>query len=162
MESLVMLENGKVFVKSHIVAEHFEKQHRQILDSVRRIIKNQPEFGGANFCATSYTTDQNKVHECFEMTRDGFSIVAMELTGKKTMEWKVKYISAFNAMEGSLKAIRPTLTTLNEIVKKAESDKAIASACGSELAKYKKVKKMNEDAFDNATKQVQMSLGFIK
>jgi Rha family phage regulatory protein len=160
MENLVMIDSGRTFVNSNDVAEKFEKQHRQILDNIRSVIKNEPEFGDANFRATTYTTAQNKTHECFEMSRDGFSMIAMGLTGKKAMSWKAKYITAFNKMESALIDIAPTLESVNHIVKKAESDKQIASECGSQLARYKKVKKNNQEKLDSAIKSVQISLGF--
>lgn len=160
MEDLVMIKDGSAFVMSHVVAEKFGKQHRQILDNIRSVIKNEPEFGSANFRATTYTTGQNKTHICFEMTRDGFSIIAMGLTGKEAMKWKAKYITAFNKMESALKDLIPTISTVNEIVKKAESDKQIASECGSQLAKYRKVKKYNDESLNAAMKEVQISLGF--
>ena len=37
------------------------------------------------------------------MNRDGFTLLAMGFTGKEAMEWKLKYIAAFNAMEAELK-----------------------------------------------------------
>lgn len=37
------------------------------------------------------------------MNRDGFSLLVMGFTGEKALEWKVKYINAFNAMEQELK-----------------------------------------------------------
>lgn len=160
MEDLVMIESGRAFVTSNAVAEKFEKQHRQILDNIRSVIKNEPEFGSANFRATTYTTGQNKTHECFEMSRDGFSMIAMGLTGKKAMSWKAKYITAFNKMEVALVSMVPTLESVNQIVKKAESDKQIASECGSQLAKYKKVKSSNKEKLDSAISSVQITLGF--
>ena len=39
-----------------------------------------------------------------DMDRDGFSLLAMGFTGKKALEWKLKYIAAFNEMEERLKA----------------------------------------------------------
>jgi phage regulator Rha-like protein len=33
------------------------------------------------------------------MNRDGFSLLVMGFTGKKALEWKLKYIQAFNQME---------------------------------------------------------------
>lgn len=162
MSELVMIENGKTYALSHEVAQKFKKEHRTIYRKIEGLIKSQPEFGSANFGVTTYVTDQNKTHNCFQMTRDGFAMIAMSLTGKEAENWKIKYMNAFNAMEDALKTMQPTLTTLNEIVKKSESDKAIASACGSELAKYKKIKKSNETAFEDASKQVQISLGFVK
>ena len=37
------------------------------------------------------------------MTRDGFTLLAMGFTGKKALEWKIRYIQAFNEMERKLK-----------------------------------------------------------
>lgn len=37
------------------------------------------------------------------MNRDGFSLLAMGFTGKKALQWKLKYIEAFNEMEETLK-----------------------------------------------------------
>lgn len=162
MESLVMVESGKVFVMSHEVADKFEKEHRTIYRKIDDLMVSHPDFGAANFGATSYTTGQNKTHKCYQMTRDGFCMIAMSLTGSKAEAWKVKYISAFNKMESALTEMIPTLSTVNEIVKKAESDKQIASECGSQLARYKKVKKSNHDKLSSAIESVQISLGFNK
>jgi len=38
------------------------------------------------------------------MNRDGFSLLCMGFTGKKALEWKLKYIEAFNEMEEKLKS----------------------------------------------------------
>jgi len=38
----------------------------------------------------------------FVMNRDGFSLLVMGFTGSKALEWKIKYIQAFNAMEKAL------------------------------------------------------------
>jgi anti-repressor protein len=37
------------------------------------------------------------------MNRDGFALLAMGFTGSKALEWKLKYIQAFNEMEQRLK-----------------------------------------------------------
>ena len=37
------------------------------------------------------------------MNRDGFSLLAMGFAGKKALQWKLKYIEAFNEMEETLK-----------------------------------------------------------
>ena len=39
------------------------------------------------------------------MNRDGFSLLAMGFTGTKALEWKLKYIDAFNKMEIELKRL---------------------------------------------------------
>lgn len=41
------------------------------------------------------------------MNRDGFSLLAMGFTGKNALEWKLKYIQAFNEMEKQLASSKP-------------------------------------------------------
>ena len=40
----------------------------------------------------------------YYMDRDGFTLLVMGFTGKEALNWKVKYIQAFNQMEEQLKA----------------------------------------------------------
>jgi Rha family phage regulatory protein len=162
MENLVMVEAGKVFVMSHEVAAKFNKEHRTIYRKISELIDSHPEFGDANFGVTTYKTGQNKTHNCYQMTRDGFSMIAMSLTGREAEEWKIKYINAFNKMESALINLSPTLETVNQIVKRAESDKQIASDCGKQLSIYRKVKAQNERDLSKALESVQFSLGFSK
>ena len=44
----------------------------------------------------------------FLMNRDGFSLLAMSLTGEKALQFKVGFIQQFDAMEAALKEIAPT------------------------------------------------------
>ena len=46
--------------------------------------------------------EQNQRRPMFEMTRSGFTILAMGFTGKVALEWKIKYEQAFSAMERAL------------------------------------------------------------
>lgn len=49
-----------------------------------------------------YINSRNREYRAYEMTRDGFSLLAMGFTGQKALEWKLKFISTFNAMEKAL------------------------------------------------------------
>lgn len=57
------------------------------------------------------TTFENrgKQYPMYLMNRDGFTLLAMGFTGKAALEWKLKYIQAFNVMEKQL-AQRPQLS----------------------------------------------------
>ena len=44
--------------------------------------------------------EENK--KLFLMNRDGFSLLSMGFTGQKALQWKLKYIKAFNLMEKEL------------------------------------------------------------
>ena len=49
----------------------------------------------------------------FIMNKDAFTLLAMGFTGKKALEFKVKYIDAFNKMEAELKSQKPALPDLD-------------------------------------------------
>ena len=60
------------------------------------------------------------------MSRDGFTFLVMGFTGKKAMEWKWKYINAFNQMENLIKE-KTTETWVEtrksgKLTRKAETD----------------------------------------
>ena len=56
------------------------------------------------FCEHSYKVEgNNKTYHEYLMNRDGFSLLVMGFTGRKSLEWKIKYIQAFNAMEKELR-----------------------------------------------------------
>ena len=48
------------------------------------------------------TVDSIKYTE-YLLTRDGFSLLVMGFTGSRALEWKLKYIEAFNKMEQAIK-----------------------------------------------------------
>ena len=166
MNELITVVDGKPVVTSKQVSDHFGKQHRQILDIIRRIAESQPDFGRANFCASCYTSEQNKTLDCFDMTRDGFSLVAMGLNGETALLWKVKYIEAFNAMErellsGSAK-FGSVMDALNEACRMMQGDKEKASVFGSGLSEWKRVRKEHMERVNKLQEDVQLLLNFNK
>ena len=101
MKQLVVIQNNQIVVSSKDIAEHFGKDHKVVLRAIREILVEQN-------CATKFyqeTTYQNrgKDYKEYLMNRDGFSLLAMGFTGKKALQWKLKYIEAFNEMEETLK-----------------------------------------------------------
>lgn len=101
MNNLVIVNNNQVVVSSLDIAEHFGKNHKNVLRDIHDILAAQNR-------ATKFyqeTTHQNrgKDYKAYLMNRDGFSLLAMGFTGKKALQWKLKYIEAFNEMEETLK-----------------------------------------------------------
>lgn len=103
----IVLSNGQPVTSSLKVAEHFEKQHDDVLRTIRDTIRNMPDsFRDRNFAPSSYTVEgQNRSYPAYNLTRDGFTLVAMGFTGRKALSWKIRYIQAFNAMEAELKRL---------------------------------------------------------
>ena len=58
------------------------------------------------FIESSYKAGTGKKYKEYLLTRDGFSLLVMGFTGSRALEWKLKYIEAFNKMENKLKEIK--------------------------------------------------------
>ena len=50
-----------------------------------------------------HPTIPNRIDRYYTMDRDTFTLLAIGFTGNEALTWKIKYISAFNAMETKLK-----------------------------------------------------------
>lgn len=108
MENLVKIENGQAVVSSRQVAESFEKMHKHVLETIERL-KAEKSALTSMFFETTYTAGTGKAYKEYLMNRDGFSLLVMGFTGAKALEWKIKYIQAFNEMEQQLASQKPTL-----------------------------------------------------
>lgn len=86
------------------VAETFEKEHKHVLEDIRRIGNNisTAEFS-ALFCEDSYIASNGKKNPMYIMNRDGFTLLVMGYNGEKAMQFKLGYIKQFNAMEKALR-----------------------------------------------------------
>lgn len=113
MSDLVRINSNQVVTDSRSVAEHFEKQHKDVLESIRGILA--AENSATRFFYETTYENRGKQYPMYLMNRDGFSLLVMGFTGAKALEWKIKYINAFNEMEKALKDQR---------VKQVEQDKA--------------------------------------
>ncbi len=105
---------NQLVTSSQIVALYFNKQHKHVLRAIDNIIAEFSAMTSENikaqnwaltsmFYTASYKTGTGKRYPMYFMNRDGFSLLAMGFTGKKALEWKIRYIQAFNEMERKLK-----------------------------------------------------------
>lgn len=99
-DAVYKTEKGTPVTDSLKVAQVFNKEHKNIIRAIRNL------KGTAQNCAhrkwfyeSSYCDAQGKSRPMFIMNRDGFSLLAMGLTGAKAMQFKVAFIEQFNAME---------------------------------------------------------------
>lgn len=89
----------QIVVSSKEVAEHFEKRHDHVLRDIENLMqKDSPNFGEM-FFEYAYEDSYGRKQKCYLMNRDGFSLLVMGFTGDKALEWKLKYIEAFNMLE---------------------------------------------------------------
>lgn len=103
------------------MAEHFGKRHDHVLRAINNLIGGLPKSGDIPelFYKTTYVNEQNKqVYPMYLMNRDGFTLLVMGFTGKKALDWKIKYLDAFNEME---KKLRDTSSMLTDAIQRARA-----------------------------------------
>ena len=106
-------QNDQVITTSLLVAETFEKEHRNVLKSIRKLMSATNVAVAQMFDETTYVNEQGKEQPMFFMNRDGFTLLAMGFSGEKALKFKVDYINAFNKMEAELKSQKPALPDLD-------------------------------------------------
>lgn len=96
-------------VDSRLVAQMFEKEHKNVLQSIDAILAPDSgfsrEFNRLNFQPIKYTDIRGRKQRCYAMTRDGFTMLVMGFTGKKAAQFKEMYIKRFNEMEQTIKTL---------------------------------------------------------
>lgn len=101
----VFVEHDRVWTTSRDVAEKFEKNHRDVIRSVKNLDCSE-DFRARNFALSSYSVETGngtyKEYPEYLMTRDGFTFLAMGFTGPKAAHFKEAYIAEFNRMEEEL------------------------------------------------------------
>ena len=105
MKQLISIKTheGEMVVTSREVAENFEKRHADVIEKIEEFIKTENSVMTKMFIESSYKAGTGKSYKEYLLTRDGFTLLAMGFTGSKAIEWKLKYIDAFNKMEQALK-----------------------------------------------------------
>ena len=101
--NLIQVKENETVTTSLLVAEKFNKRHDHMIRSIENLVAEigLPNFGDTPlFEKSQYTNTQNgQVYPMYYMNRDGFTLLAMGFTGKEALQWKLKYIEAFNEME---------------------------------------------------------------
>lgn len=99
MADLVEIKKEQVVCTSLDVAEKFGKRHDSVVRNIEKLIIDSPQKCGQLFSKSNYKDTSGKSNKMYYMNRDGFSLLVMGFNGKKALEWKLKYIEAFNSME---------------------------------------------------------------
>ncbi len=104
MDELVEIMNNKAVCTSLQVAEKFGRKHKNVIKSIENLLKMDSAKKLAQwFSKDRYKDSSGKENSMYFMNRDGFTILAMGFNGKEALDWKIKYIRAFDKMEEMLK-----------------------------------------------------------
>ena len=136
----MVIRDGSVIVSSLTLAEKFGRDHKSVLRAIDNVLRDLPmDFTERNLAPSVYEDNTGRSVKAYDMTRDGFVLVAMGFIGKEALAWKVKFIEAFNAMETALRdnpmapleariaKLEGDLSAMTELLMEVRSPIAIAS-----------------------------------
>lgn len=132
MNELVTVLNNQLVTDSLQVAEHFGKQHQHVIRAIENLVVQNGTAKSFFFEATH--ENRGKQYKMYYMNRDGFSLLVMGFTGKAALEWKLKFLEAFNAMEKEIRKqqavpkISPNPHYRTRMIKTAVKDAADTAA----------------------------------
>lgn len=112
---ILSVENNEAVVSSRQIAEDFGKRHNDVMETIRSILATENSV--TKFFHESTFEYRGQTFPMYLMNRDGFSLLVMGFTGKSALEWKLKYITAFNEMEKQL--TQPKQLSKTEILSQA-------------------------------------------
>lgn len=150
---LVDVVNNEIVVSSRQVAEHFGKEHKNVLASISDILA--AEISATKFYHETTFENRGKQYPMYLMDRDGFSLLVMGFSGKEALKWKIKYIEAFNSMEQRLKLIeQQEIGRLIERIKGKEVRRTLTDAIKENIPETPHKRFMYKNFTDLAYKTV--------
>lgn len=159
MNNLVTLNQDYIPVTtSKVLSDRFGKVHRDVIRAIDNAMKDMDdEFRVRNFAQSSYTSEQNKTLPCYEMTRDGYAVVAMGFTGSDAMKWKVELMNQFNKMEEYIKSgAQAQISEADRIAEETALIEAHTAKAEAEQRMYAVQQKGAYDAVEHALRMAKL------
>lgn len=154
-------KNNQPLTNSKLVAEVFGKNHKDVMKAIRNLTEGSAQNCAVRqmFSESTYLNEQNKEQPMFIMNQDGFTLLAMGFNGKKAMEFKLKYIEAFNAMKRQIEQSKPSvpqnyLEALKSLVKSEEEKQQLALENKQQQATILTISKENMELGNKITEML--------
>ena len=147
--------NDQALTNSLLVAKSFGKEHKHVLDSIRKLIDGCAEISAdPMFKETTYVNEQNgQAYPMYLMNRDGFTLLVMDFKGKRAMQFKLEYIKAFNSMEEYIKASQKPKSQLEilqmSINQLVEQEHRLSSVERDVAETKKEIAEMKQERIEN-------------
>lgn len=147
--------NDQALTNSLLVAKSFGKEHKHVLDSIRKLIEGCAEISAdPMFEETTYINEQNgQTYPMYLMNRDGFTLLVMDFKGKRAMQFKLEYIKAFNSMEAQIKASQKPKSQLEilqmSINQLVEQEHRLSSVERDVAETKKEIAEMKQERIEN-------------
>lgn len=101
IEKTIVIKNGKEMVRSDKLALMFEKQHKHILEIIKKKsslfqVESSTLKFSEYFIEDKALTSKGKEYTRYFLTRKGFDFIALSLVGERADLYKLWYIDAFH------------------------------------------------------------------
>lgn len=158
-DEFVMLAGDKLVTDSRKVAAKFGKRHGDVIRAIRNL-ECSDDFTQRNFalCYENNELANGKPAPYFQMTKDGFVMLAMGFTGKAAMAVKEAYIAAFNAMAEFISSQKSLWQMFDEALLEYKQESTVASSCGKGLSRWRRIKHPLASKIELLKDQIQPSL----
>ena len=99
---VVIIENDHTQTNSLNIAAYFKKQHKDVLKAIANLEISE-EFARRNFALSEYIDSTGRKLPMYNLTRNGFTMLAFGFSGPRAMQFKEAYIATFDKMEEILR-----------------------------------------------------------
>jgi Rha family phage regulatory protein len=105
--TLVTLVNGKPITDTLVVAKHFGREHKNVIQALERLLLqvDDRQFNALNFQPVDYWDPKGEKRKKWVMTEDGFAALAMGFTGAKAANLRVAFVKAFRTAVNELQKV---------------------------------------------------------
>lgn len=141
MADLVQIDSQPM-TTSRKVAARFGKTPSVVNRSIKALLKTETD--GCNFAPVEYRDAKGEMRTEYQISKDGFCLLAMGFTGADALKWKRSFIKAFNRMAEEIAAAArvPSVTgTLYQQALTAEKAEALSFQAASDAAKIMRARK---------------------
>lgn len=148
MTNLIIMKDRQAVTSSLNIAENFDKRHDHVLRDIDALEKDIPNFGEM-FFETTEPDLYGRKRRVFYMNRDGFTLLAMGFTGRKALQFKLKYIEAFNQMESHIKQqldasnLSPEIQFMNSVVNQLASQELATKQLETKIDSVSEIVSLN-------------------
>ncbi len=102
IDKVVIIQKGKAVCHSDKLAKMLDKRHKDVLQMIRKKLGNLADDNNVRqnkyFIESSYVDSRGKDYLRYDLTFEGFNLIALSLRGKKADEYKMWFIDSFVKM----------------------------------------------------------------
>jgi Rha family phage regulatory protein len=166
IEKSISQKDGKFFTDSLAIAKIFEKNHQHVLEAIKNC-ECSDKFRSVEFSTDVYYDIYNRQMPKFNLTKKGFSFVAMGFTGSKAAQFKEAYIEKFEELENQVKQniqepqqlITDPLTILSLSINELKKTNDRVNQVEKEFSEFKvNVKQAIQSEIKEANKGIEANL----